>query len=146
MLLRPVEIDGESLAPAILPVRSAETYLVLERLAARSAREPLCVVSLEIVWMRCRIPTCSGNLFWLHPAVLDKSTVRIPIRAVRLGAPHDRRNLVDDIAKLRLLPSDHRFSTTLLRDIGNRAHDFEIPGAIARSVSGHADMFDRTAG
>src|SRR6202030_1044261 len=53
--------DATLQMPAILPVRAAETYLVLERLAARSAREPFCVVSLEIIWMGCSLPTCSGD-------------------------------------------------------------------------------------
>src|SRR5580704_14057740 len=44
--------DATLQKPAILPVRAAETYLVLERLAARSAREPLCIDSREIIWMR----------------------------------------------------------------------------------------------
>src|SRR5580704_2081170 len=53
--------DATLQMPAILPVRTAETYLVLERLAARSAREPFRVVSLTIVWMGCAMPTCSGD-------------------------------------------------------------------------------------
>ena len=69
--------------PSILPVRAAETYLVLERLARGSGREPLCVMSLEIIWMSCSVPTCSADLFWTHPAVLDKSAIYIRIRAIR---------------------------------------------------------------
>src|SRR5580704_5732876 len=80
--------------------------------------------------MGCRMPTCSGDLFWLHPAVLNKSAIHIRIRAVWQGTPHDRRNRVDDVAKLRFLCSDHRFSTTLLPHIGNRADEFEILGAV----------------
>src|SRR6185295_9287455 len=44
--------DATLQMPAILPIRAAETYLVLERFAAGSAREPLCDVSLEIIRMR----------------------------------------------------------------------------------------------
>src|SRR5258705_10272852 len=107
--------------PAILTVRAAETDLVLQRLAAGSAREPLCVVSLEIIGVSCSVPTCSGDLLRRHPAVLDESAVHVRIRAVRQGAPHYRRNSVDHVAKLRFLCSDDRFRTTLLRYIGNRA-------------------------
>src|SRR5438093_9333332 len=132
--------------PAILPVRPPETYLVLQRLAAGNAREPFCVVSLEIIGMSCRMPAYSGDLLWRHPAVLDKSTVHVRIRPVGQGTPHDRWNRVDDVAKLRFLCSDHRFRSTLLRHIGNRAHELDIPCAIARGVSGHTDMFDGTIG
>jgi hypothetical protein len=132
--------------PAILAVRSAETDLVLQRLAAGNAREPFCVVSLEIIGMSCRMPACSGDLVWRHPAVLDKSTVHVRIRPVGSGTPHDCWNCVDDVAKLRFLCSDHRFRTTLLRHIGDRSHELNIPCAVARGVSGHMDMFDDTIG
>jgi len=35
---------------------------------------------------------------------------------------------------------------TLLRHIGNRSHELNIPRAITRGVSGHMDMFDGTIG
>src|SRR5207249_9498055 len=129
-----------------LPDRSAETHLVLQRLAGGNAREPFRVVSLEIVGVGCCMPTYSGDSLWRHPAVLDKSTVHVRIRPVGQGTPHDRWNRVDDVAKLRFLCSDHRFRTTLLRHIGNRSHELSIPRAIARGVSGHMDMFDGTIG
>src|SRR5438552_12290321 len=130
--------------PAILPVRPAETYLVLQRLAAGNAREPFRVVSLEIIGMSCRMPAYSGDLIGRHPAVLDKSTVHVRIRPVGQGTPHDRWNRVDDVAKLRFLCSDQPFRTTLLRHIGNRSHEPNIPRAIVRGVSGHMDMFNGT--
>src|SRR5947207_898727 len=132
--------------PAILPVRSPETYLVLQRLAAGNAREPFCVVSLEIIGMRCRMPAGSGDVLCRHPAVLDKSTVHVRVRPVGQGTPHDRWNRVDDVAKLRFLCSDHRFRTTLPGHIGSRSHELDIPRAIPRGVSGHMDMFDGTIG
>src|SRR5258705_2068814 len=101
--------------PAELPVRAAETYLVLERLAARSAREPFRVVSLEIVGMGCGMPTGSGDFLWPHPAILDKSAVHVRVRAVRQRAPHDRRYRIYHGAKLRFLCSDQRLCLTLPR-------------------------------
>src|SRR5258705_1194959 len=132
--------------PAILPVRAAESYLVLERLAARSAREPFRVVSLEIVGMGCGMPTCSGDFLWPHPAILDKSAVHVRVRAVRQGAPHDRRYRIDHVATFRFFCSDHRFSLTLLRDVGNRSHEFQIPAGASRRGSVHSNVLDGTIG
>src|SRR6266478_2603138 len=120
--------------PAILPVRAAEAYLVLERLAARSAREPFRVVSPKIIWMGCRVPTCSRDFLWPHRAIFDESLVHIRLREVRRVAPHDRRNRIDHVAQFRFLCSDHRFSLTLVGDVGNRSHEFEIPAGVSRRL------------
>src|SRR6185295_9814205 len=100
--------------PAILAVCASEPYLVLERLPAGNGREPLGVVSLEIIGMRRFMPTRSGDLFWLHAAVLDKSAVHVRIRAIRQGTPYDRRNRVDHVAQLGFLRLDRRISVMLL--------------------------------
>jgi hypothetical protein len=103
-------------------------------------------MSLQIIWMRGRVPTCSGDLFWPHPAVLDKTAIDIRIRAIGQRAPYDCRNRVNHVAQLCFLCSDHRISVTLLGHIGNRSHEFESPGVLPRGVSGHAYVLDGTVG
>src|SRR6266481_8113143 len=47
--------------PAIFPICAPETQLVLRRLAAGNAREPIGVVSLKIIGVSCGMPTRSGD-------------------------------------------------------------------------------------
>jgi len=103
-------------------------------------------VSLEIIWMGCGMPTCFRDFLRPHPAIFDESVVHIRLREVRQVAPHDRRNRIDHVAQFRFLCSDHRFRLTLLRDVGNRSHEFEMSAGVSRLASGHADVLDGTIG
>src|SRR6267142_4334764 len=130
--------------PTVLTIRAAEPHFVLKWLAAGSTREPLCVVSLEIVWVSSSMPAGFGNLFWSHPAVLDKPAVHVRICAVRSGAPDDRWNRVDDVAKLRFLCSDCFFCNLAFRDVDDCSYDFVVAGFVTHSMRTVMKVLDRT--
>src|SRR5579863_82619 len=49
--------DATTQLPTILPISASETNVVLVGLAAGGGREPLSLVSLQIIGVNCRLPT-----------------------------------------------------------------------------------------